>query len=88
MTVIMMKMGLLYPSLRAYTGNEAQPRNSINQVKKPITIATPATRSINRRGRPLLNQSDMACLKKIWPVTKQVSENRIGHNRKKFFHPS
>jgi hypothetical protein len=58
-------------------------RRSANQAKKPTVMAnTPPARSSRRRVRVLIDWSDMACLKKIWPVTEQATENTTRKKKK------
>jgi hypothetical protein len=46
------------------------------RLRSPRVMAnTPPARSSRRWVRVLMDWSDMACLKKIWPVTEQATEN-------------
>jgi hypothetical protein len=53
------------------------------RLRSPRVIAnTPPARSSRRWVRVLMDWSDMACLKKIWPVTEQATENTTRQKKK------
>src|SRR5258705_13860465 len=52
------------------------------QKSRTVMTNTPPARSSRRRGRVLVDWSDMACLKKIWPVTEQATENTTRQKKK------